>query len=80
MPAPDPRRVDRRFAQAYVAELLAGLGVAQDESTAEGLLDAAVDVQRARRQGVGEVIVVTFAVDPQPDREAGLPPRAPLPT
>lgn len=63
--APDPAAVDKRFATVWLAEALALLGVAQDESTAQGLLDMALDVTRVRTNAAGEVIVVRFPVIPK---------------
>jgi hypothetical protein len=54
----------RRIAVGVLADLLGQLKVPQDQSTAEGLLDAAVDVELRRRSGVGEVIVITLPLDP----------------
>ena len=53
----------RRIAVGVLADLLSQLKVPQDQSTAEGLLDAATDVQLRRRVEVGEVIVIEIPLD-----------------
>lgn len=65
-PGPYANRRDRvayRLARGIVADVLAELGVAQDESTAVGVLDKAVDVEYRTRSRHGEAIVITFPLD-----------------
>jgi hypothetical protein len=57
------QNVVRRIAESYLAELLDGFGVGEDEVTAARFLEAAHDVEFRPRTKDGEVIVLTFKLD-----------------
>jgi len=56
-------RLAYRLARATLAEVLAELGVVQDDSTAVGLLGKAADVEYRARSKHGEVIVIALPLD-----------------
>lgn len=61
------KNVSRRVAESYLTDLLDGKHISDDvdiEATARTLLDAAYDIEFRPRTKAGEVIILTFQLDP----------------